>query len=147
MREATNRTKGHDTRAPRETLTALSVLAAIDVEIRRCRDRLDATLESVRVIDARRQRVLRRYLGDDYAAICALPVDDRGDSIASALVHRCVPECSADLIALADALHAIAAIDTELAEAMLRCHTCWAQANAYLDRCAEASRTAARARW
>jgi hypothetical protein len=50
----------------------------------------------------------------------------------------------ADLIALADAPGAMAAVDTELAEVMSRCHDRWIQANAYLDRCAEASRAALR---
>jgi hypothetical protein len=147
MREATAPSvpQGDETRPPHATLTALAVLGVIDVRIRRRRDRLDATLEAVRVISARRQRVLRRYLGDDYAASCATVEGDPGASIASALARRCgATDCSADLLALADALRAIADVDTELAQAMIRCHRCWTQANAYLDRCAELSREAAR---
>ena len=142
---ATQRIEDHDARAPRETLAALAVLAPIDAEIRRRHDDLDRTLESVRVISGRRARVLRRYLGDDYAAIYASVETDPGDAIASALARRCGrSDCSADLLALADALRAIAALDSELAEAMIRCHHCWSQANACLERRAEESRAAAR---
>src|SRR5215467_14555227 len=141
----TKRTGPSDTRAPRKTLTALAVLAVIDVETRWRRDDLDAALESVRVIAHRRKRVLRRYLGHDYEVTRATIERDPGDAIVSALMRRFGPSgCSADLMAMADALRAIAAIDVELAEAMIRCHACWTQSNAYLDRCAEASRAAAR---
>jgi len=117
----------------------------IDAEIRWRRDNLDEALESVRVIAHRRKRVLRRYLGDDYDARRAAIESEPGDAIVSALARRYDPSgCSADVPALADALRAIAAIDIELAEAMIRCHDCWTESNAHLDRCAEAARAAAR---
>lgn len=141
----TMRIEPSDTRAPHQTLTALALLAVIDAEIRWRRDDLDSALGSVRMIAHRRRRVLRRYLGDDHEALRAAIESAPADAIVSALTRRYGPSgCSADFLALADALRAIAAIDIELAEAMIRCHDCWIQSNAYLNRRAEAARAAAR---